>query len=887
MPHATLKMRPGVNVTETPTLNEISYQSTNLARFIPDAKGLGLAQKMGGWTPYYGSSLSSTIRALKGFADISGNNYLGIGAQASLSILNSSKYLQDITPQYQITNVTPNFSTSIASTVVTVVDNSFSPTVLDYVYYETPVAVGGITLYGSYPIFVSTGTSYEINADSPAIYGGTITASACSIAATGGTGGNGVLTIGGTVVGKFGPGMTVTGGTIPAGTVIVDQLTGTTGLAGTYTVTTNTVVSSTAITGNVPASYAFSTVNGQQTVAVTFPNHNLSVGRTIYIAVPTTVGGVTLSGQYTVTSLGGITGTPQSACTQQMFCIVASAAATSTAGPTYTNTGLIESYYFISGGSVPAGSGYGAGGYGIGGYGVGVSPTALFTASISGTTLNVTALTSGTLLIGQYVSGSGVASGTKITAYGSGSGGIGTYTVNVSQTISSEAMSSSLNSSGVTITATDWTLDNFGQDLIACPAGVPPIISPGVTGTPLSPIYYYQPGGALTNAQILGEQTPLVNEGFFIAMPERQIVAYGSSFNLAPDPLNVRWSDAGDPTTWIATSTNQAGSYRIPSGSKIVTGIQGPQQGLLWTDIDIWAMQYVGLPFVYGFNKIGTNCGAISRKCVGTINNVVYWMSQNQFFVLTGSGPTPLPCTVWDAVFQNLNKNSGANGIPYTQNIRCAVNSQFNEITWFYPSASSANGENDSYVKYNTVLQCWDYGSLGRTAWIDQSVLGPPIGSGTDNWIYQHEIGNDASVNGTTTPMATSFQTGFFQVAEGDNLVFIDQIWPDLKFNTYSPNAGSQPATVNLTIYYTNYPVDTTINMGSYTGSSGNYPGGTVNSTVSSLTFPITSSTEYISCRIRARFMAFSMTNASGTAGTNTFWRLGAMKFRYQPDGRF
>jgi hypothetical protein len=451
------------------------------------------------------------------------------------------------------------------------------------------------------------------------------------------------------------------------------------------------------------------------------------------------------------------------------------------------------------------------------------------------------------------------------------------------------AVTASIYSSGTPITATDWTLDNFGADLIACPAGVAPTVPTNVIAPALSPIYYYLPNGTLSTAQILGEQTPLVNQGIFVAMPERQIVAYGSSFSLAPDPLNIRWSDAGDPTTWIASSTNQAGSYRLPSGSRIVAGIQGPQQGLIWTDIELWAMQYVGLPFVYGFNKIGTNCGAISQKSVGTLNNVVYWMSQKQFYMLSGSGPVPLPCTVWDVVFQNLNTT-------YVNNIRCAVNTQFNEVMWFYPSSLSSTGENDSYVKYNTVLQCWDYGSLGRSAWIDQSVLGPPIGAGTDNWIYQHESGNDAYVNGIAQPMPSSIQTGFFQVSDADNIVFIDQIWPDMKWGTYN---GTPNASVNLTIYYTNYSSDIPSSYNSvvsptwanqYSGIQGSYPGGTQIPTVSatSQTFTVTSATEYVSLRARGRFIAFNLASPTDSGATlGTFWRLGAMKFRYQPDGRY
>ena len=414
-----------------------------------------------------------------------------------------------------------------------------------------------------------------------------------------------------------------------------------------------------------------------------------------------------------------------------------------------------------------------------------------------------------------------IGTGFGVGGYGVGGFGVGTTQPNVP---------------GTAITATDWTLDNFGQDLIACPAG--------------GAIYYWNPSGQLQNAQIVGGNGPLVNSGIFVAMPERQVIAYGSSFTLSPDPMLVRWSDIEDFTQWIATPTNQAGSYRIPTGSKIVAGTQGPQQGLLWTDLDLWAMQYIGPPFVYGFNKIGSNCGAVSRHCVGQMNGAVYWMSQKQFFMSMGSGPQAIPCPVWDVIFQNINTS-------YLYKVACGINSQFNEVTWYYPSASST--ENDSYVKYNTVLQQWDYGTLGRTAWIDQSVLGSPIGAGSDNYLYQHEVGNDAANGTQTTAMLSSFQTGYFQLNEADNLIFIDQIWPDMKWGTYS---GNPNATVQITFYVTNYPGDTPVAYGPYT---------------------MTQATEYISVRIRARLMAFNISSSD----VGTFWRLGAIRYRYQIDGRF
>ena len=701
MAHSTLKLIPGVDVIKTPTLNEAALSSTNLVRFMPDRNNLGLVQKLGGWVAYFNSAYSSTIRALKGWADLNAVNHLAVGCTASLNVLTGNNN-QNITPQTYTTNTSPNFSTTSGSTTVTVIDSGIVASIYDYVDYVTPVSVGGIVLSGPYLIQSAAST--------------------------------------------------------------------------TYTITAATAATSTVANGG--ASYTFSTTSASPVVTAVLNNHGYSVGSQFYVGVATTVGGLTLSGLYIVASV----------VDANTFTFSAQNTASSTAGPVSINSGNIQSQFYIAVGPQPTGAGFGVGGFGTGGFGVGTAPTA---------------------------------------------------------------------TPGTAITASDWTLDNFGENLIACPAG--------------GPIYFWSPSGSLQNAQILSGQVPLVNDGIFVAMPQRQVIAWGSSFTLQPDPLLIRWSDVADSTVWIGTATNQAGSYRIPTGSKIVTCIQGPQQGLIWTDLDLWSMQYIGAPLVYGFNKIGSNCGAISRKCVGQMGNTIYWMSQKQFFMNAGQGPQPLPCPVWDVIFQNLKSGNDANGIPYTQHIRCAPNSQFNEIMWFYPSANG-NGENDSYVKFNTVLNQWDFGSLGRSAWIDQSVLGPPIGAGTDNYLYQHEIGNDAASGTTTTAMQSSMQTGFFSIAEGDNIMYVDQIWPDMKWGTYS---GNQNATVNMTLYWTNYAGDPTVSTGSYAGAPSNL--------VSSATFPMTQSTEYISCRIRARLIAVSI--SSNDVGT--FWRLGGIRYRAAADGKY
>ena len=747
MPHATIRLKPGVETNNTPVLNEAAYSSSQLIRFLQERNGLGLAQKLGGWVNYYRSAISSKIRALKGWSDLNAVNHLGIGAESSLNVLTSGNLI-DITPETTTTNTAPVFVTTSGSNVVTITDsNAPALSTFDYVNFVTPVAVGGLTLYGPYALQSVASTTYTIFASTTA----TLSANTST----------------NTVAGSF-----VVGKTYQIVSVGTTDFT----LIGASANTVGVIFNATGVgtgtgTAKLVGVYAFQTTSSSSIVTGYFDNHGYSVGSAFDIGVPITLGGITLSGLYTVIS------TP----TSNTFTFAASTLATSSVGPTAINSGNAQSVYYIGVGPQALPTGFGVGGYGVGGFGVGVGIT----------------------------------------------------------------------QPGTPITATDWTLDNFGSYLVACPAG--------------GAIYYYDPNGQLQNAQYVGGNAPLVSSGIFVAMPERQIIAYGSSFTLQADPLLVRWCDVGDFTTWNATATNQAGSFRIPTGSKIVAGIQGPQQGLLWTDLDLWAMQYVGTPLVYGFNKIGSNCGAISRHCVGQLGNNIYWMSQKQFFVMMGSGPQAINCPIFDVIFQNINS-------AYLYKVCCGVNSQFNEITWYYPSASST--ENDSYVKYNVTVDQWDFGTLGRTAWIDQSVLGPPIGAGSDNWIYQHEVGNDAVYNGQTTGMQSSFSTGYFQLNEADNLVFIDQIWPDMKWGTYS---GNQNATVYLTINYTNYATDTA------TSPATSYYSGSPSNQVTSITFPMTQSTEYISCRIRARFMSFSLSSND----TGTFWRLGGVKYRYQPDGRF
>lgn len=511
--------------------------------------------------------------------------------------------------------------------------------------------------------------------------------------------------------------------------------------------------------GAVPV---FATSSGSSFVTVTLNNHGYLIGDTFPVLISTSVGGLTISGNYIVYSVTDANN----------FVIKVANTASSTATVSL-NGGNARYEYFITPGALPTSLNYAASGF----------------------------------------------------TYGSGLYGIGEVSPSGNQ--------------GTPISATDWTLDNWGDYLIACPLN--------------GPIYQWDPVYNIPTASVI-PQAPVTNSGIFVAMPQRQIIALGSTFNGIQDPLLIRWSDVDDFSSWIATVTNQAGSYRIPKGSRIIGGIQGPQQGLIWTDLAVWAMQYSGPPYVYQFSEIGTGCGLIAQKAAASLNGVVYWMGQSQFFMYGPNGVQIVTCPIWDVIFQDLDTTN-------LQKIRVAPNSNFGEIAWYYPTKSNG-GEINAYVKYNVGLNQWDFGSLDRTAWINQSIFGPPIGAGTNTYIYQHETSTDADGQ----PLSASFQTGYFVISEGEWKVFVDQIWPDFKWGYYG---GSQNANIFITFYIADYPGS---GVSSSQGGVRTYG-----------PYTMSQATTFLTPRFRGRLLSIKI--ESNDIGS--FWRIGALRYRFEQDGKF
>jgi len=575
----------------------------------------------------------------------------------------------------------------------------------------------------------------------------------------------------------------------------------------------------------------FSISSGSNLLTIVDASANLSAYNTVYFNTPIAIGAFLVNGAYRVNSVLGSTiytillpsnstSTVTSSGTLPVFAI---ANGSPNITVTLSNNGYTATPGLFQQFIPPTQVGTSSNGIVVQGkYQVASvvdSTNFVITALTQASTTATATMNGGNAQLVYYVTLGPPTPGSGFGAGGFGSGGFGTGTA-------------TSGTAGTPITTTDWTTDNWGEVFLACPKD--------------GAIYAWSPNLGYTNTQVIAT-APIFNGGIFISMPQQILVAYRSVQSTGvQDPLVIRWSNAGDYTNWTVSNQTTAGSFHFSSGSYIVGGIQCPQFGLVSTDIEVWTMTYVGGTVIFNFNKVGTGCGWIGPHACGILSGNPYWMGTNNFFTLSGQGVQPLPCTVWDQVFQNL---SAAN----QSKVRCAVNSAFNEIMFFYPSASAT--ENDSYVKVHIEGNEyeWDYGSMQRTAWTDVSILGMPISADTSGQLWQHETGT--SITGVGLP---SFQTGWWTIGEGEEIPIVDYVIPDFIWGTRS---GAQNASINITFYGADYPGGPVMTYGPYT---------------------VTQSTNFINTSIRSRLVsAFIQSSAS-----SEFWRLGRIRFRFASSGR-
>jgi hypothetical protein len=323
----------------------------------------------------------------------------------------------------------------------------------------------------------------------------------------------------------------------------------------------------------------------------------------------------------------------------------------------------------------------------------------------------------------------------------------------------------------------------------------------------------------------------------------------------------IRWSNQEDYGTWIPAITNQAGDYRLSSGSEIITAQQTRQEILVWTDAAIYSMQYLGPPYVWGFQIMGDNLSIAGPNVVATASNVTYWMGADKFYMYSGRVET-LPCALRQYVYEDINMQQSFQFLAGT-------NEGYNEIWWFYCSANSTTI--DKYVIFNHLERTWYYGGMARTAWLDSPLREQPMAAGYNGQLLYHETGNDDGTTTPPSPIVSYCQSSDFDIGDGHNFGLVSRIIPDVTFD------GSDTATPTVT-----FGVRPRQNPGANYGTSNNPDVVSGDNYSNQRYYDVQQFTQYVYVRVRGRQMAFRI----GSDELGVAWQLGSPRLDLRPDGR-
>ena len=406
----------------------------------------------------------------------------------------------------------------------------------------------------------------------------------------------------------------------------------------------------------------------------------------------------------------------------------------------------------------------------------------------------------------------------------------------------------SLATSGQTLRI--WSHDNFGEDLII--------------NVRDGDIFYWDKTNGLANravelASLAGASSaPTIAKQVMVSDRDRHVIAFGCDSELEPgvqDPLLIRFSDQENITQWQSRVDNTAGDLRIGSGSKIITAVETRQQILVFTDVSLHAMQFLGPPFTFGINAISENITIASPLAAIAVEDNVYWMGAEEFYAY-GGAVQRIPCSVRDYVFTNINNDQ-------LEKVTAGLNTAFSEVTWFYPSANSS--ENDSYVTYNYDQKIWYYGLMSRTCWLDRGVNNDPLAASPDHYLYFQEIGFDDGSTSPATGITSYIESSQMDLGEGDQFAFMRRLIPDLTFR----DSTSPSPQATMTLKVRNFP-------------GGNYLSSDSRSVVKTASIPVEQFTEQVFVRLRGRSFAFRIESEDTGVG----WRLGSPRVDVRPDGR-
>lgn len=399
-----------------------------------------------------------------------------------------------------------------------------------------------------------------------------------------------------------------------------------------------------------------------------------------------------------------------------------------------------------------------------------------------------------------------------------------------------------------------WSHDNFGEDLLINPRD--------------SFIYYWDKSGgagarAVELSTLSGTKTsvPTICKQVMVSDRDRHVLAFGcDGINASPsgtqgdgvqDPLLIRFSDQENALEWYPSATNTAGDLRLGSGSTFVRAIETKREILVWTDTALSSLRFIGPPFTFGLQQLANNITIIGPNAAVATEDFVFWMGLDNFYVYAGQ-TAQLPCTVKDKVFADIN-------LAEFDKVFGAVNSEFGEVFWLYPSAASS--ENDRYVVYNYIDKLWYFGTIERTAWLDRGTRDFPIAA-YGGLLYNHEFGYDADGQ----PMDSFIESAAMDLGDGDHFAYIRRVIPDLTF-TGSTAISSPQAT--FTLKARNFPGE----------DFGNTAAGTTSRTAVS---PVEEFTNQLDLRVRGRSFAVRVESNA----LESKWKLGSPRVDIRQDGR-
>ena len=386
----------------------------------------------------------------------------------------------------------------------------------------------------------------------------------------------------------------------------------------------------------------------------------------------------------------------------------------------------------------------------------------------------------------------------------------------------------------VTFLNSQWSLDNWGEDLLACRRG--------------GQIFYLDVDASITPERaVVVSASPSVNNYIKVSPNDRHVVSFGSTeFGTGEyNPMLVRWSDQENFNNWTPSISSTSGEVVLTGGTKIMGAIRSRNAINIWTDNAMYTQSFVGPPFIFNFQQVGTNCGLIAPHAAVDVDGISYWMSDNNFYAFDGR-VRDLECPVRRYLFDSFNMTN-------KDKVYAGVNSEFREIIWLYPSANSQ--EPDSYIIYNTQENHWVFGTAFYSAFADRQVFDNTIATGrvsatADRYVWNNEP--DDIYTGDGKILTTYLESGAFDIEDGDQMMFIDRIVPDYTIN----NNGN----ISFTIDFKEYPNGNTVTKGPYT---------------------ITQSTNKVDLRGRGRQAEVKVSSSFDGS-----WRWGKVRLNIQPDGQ-